>query len=202
MKYNLILTANGFNNTSYRSEKIEKLFEEVARDKKVLLILNATKEGSNYASREDVKNNFKNVGAKVVDAIEVDSSNVESVLEYDVIYANGGDVACLLEDMQECNFKKYLLEFLNKGIFIGESAGSVVLGKNVKWYFDINKGTKPKYDKILKSWEGMNITEYNIFPHINAKPHMIEKIIAYEKENNFKITGLEDGDFILEYVQE
>ena len=59
-----------------------------------------------------------------------------------------------------------------------------------------------KIEKLFEEWEGMNITEYNIFPHINAKPHMIEKIIAYEKENNFKITGLEDGDFILEYVQE
>ena len=200
MKYNLILTSNGFNNTSYRSQKIEKLFKDIAKDKKILLILNATKEGSNYNSREDVKNNFINIGAKTVDSIEVNKENVKKILEYDVVYAIGGDVACLLDDMHDSNFKKYLLIFLKKGIFIGESAGSIVLGENVKWYFDINRGTKPKYDKILKSWEGMNLTNYNVFPHINAKPHMIEKITTYEKEHNMKITQLEDGDFILVYI--
>ena len=46
----------------------------------------------------------------------------------------------------------------------------------------------------------MNLTNYNVFPHINAKPHMIEKITTYEKEHNMKITQLEDGDFILVYI--
>lgn len=40
---NIILTANGFNNNGKRSEKIEKLFEEISRGKKVLLIGNAAK---------------------------------------------------------------------------------------------------------------------------------------------------------------
>ena len=52
-KFNLVLISNGFNDNSYRSEEIENLFEKITKDKKVLLNLNATKEGSNYNLRKD-----------------------------------------------------------------------------------------------------------------------------------------------------
>jgi len=200
--FNIILTSNGFINTSPRSQAIDNIFKEVAQNKKVLLIVNATKTGSNYVSRQDVKANFENVGASVVDTIEVDSRNVNTIFDYDVIYGMGGDVKPLLEDLHAYNFRDNLIKFLEKGIYIGESAGSIILADDVKWLYDIKKGTKPKYDVVLDSYKGLGLTKHNIFPHFNAiSDELKEKTREYERQNNIRITPLNDGEFILEYFK-
>lgn len=38
----------------------------------------------------------------------------------------------ILEDMQQCDFRKYVLEFFKKGIYIDESAGNIVLYEEIK----------------------------------------------------------------------
>ena len=146
-KFNLVLTSNGFNNNSERSKEIDELFKEITENKKVILIVNATKTGSNFVSRKDVKDNFEKVGAKVVDVVEINSNNVNSIFDYDVIYGMGGDIKPLLEDFQECNFREHLIKFLKNGIYIGESAGSIVLSDDVKWCYNIKKG-RVKIEKI------------------------------------------------------
>lgn len=149
VKFNVVLTSNGFNNSSVRSKEQDELFEQIAKNKKVLLVVNATKTGSNVNAKKDVKVNFEKVGASIVDLIEIDSSNVENIYKYDVIYGMGGDITPLLEDTRKCDFRKYLIKFLKNGIYIGESAGSIVLAEDVKWYYDVKRGTKPKYAIIL-----------------------------------------------------
>ena len=198
-KFNIVLTSNGFNN-SLRSEEIDILFKEITENKKVLIIANATKTGHNVRSRKDAKENLERVGARVVDVIEIDNNNLRTIFDYDVLYVMGGDIKPLLEDFQEINFRDYLLRFLQTGIYIGESAGSIVLCDNVKWRYDIKKGSKPMYDSILNSYEGLGITKRNIYPHFNeVSDEMYKKIKEYEKQNNIIITPLYEGEFILEH---
>ena len=197
---NIILTANGFNNNGKRSEKIEKLFEEISRGKKVLLIGNAAKT-TNINSRKDVKDNFERIGAKQVELLDIKQSNLERILEFDVIYVIGGDPGELIELNNTSKFKDYIVEFLKKGIYIGESAGSIIMGKDCKWVYDIKKGTKPKYNKVLKTYKGLGLTNLRIYPHYDeADEKLKEKIDKYEKEKNTQITRLNNGEFIvLEY---
>lgn len=197
---NIILTANGFNNIGKRSEKIEKLFEEITKGKKVLLIGNAAKI-SNVKSRKDVKDNFEKVGAKQVELLDINQSNLERILDFDVIYVLGGDIGELIQLNNATKFKDYISEFLKKGIYIGESAGSIIMGKDCKWVYDIKKGTKPKYDKVFKTYKGLGLTNLSIYPHYDeAGKELREKIDKYEKENNIQITKLNNGEFIeLEY---
>ncbi len=197
---NIILTANGFNNNGKRSEKIEKLFEKISRGKKVLLIGNAAKT-TNINSRKDVKDNFEKIGAKQVELLDIKQSNLERILEFDVIYVIGGDPGELIELNNTSKFKDYIVEFLKKGIYIGESAGSIIMGKDCKWVYDIKKGTKPKYNKVLKTYKGLGLTNLRIYPHYDeADEKLKEKIDKYEKEKNTQITRLNNGEFIvLEY---
>ena len=150
---NIILTANGFNNNGKRSDAIESLFERIAKDKSVLLIGNASKN-TNINSRKDVKDNFYNIGAKQVDLIDIGAESLEKILDYDVIYVIGGDVGELIELNNSTEFKDYIMKFLEKGIYIGESAGSIIMGNDCKWVYDIKKGSKPKYDKIYPLFLG------------------------------------------------
>ena len=193
---NIILTSNGFNNNGKRSKKIEKLFEEISKGKRVLLIGNAAKT-TNINSRKDVKDNFEKIGARQVDLLDIDESNLEKILEYDVIYVLGGDPGELIELNNTSNFKEYIIEFLKKGIYIGESAGSIIMGEDCKWVYDIKKGTKSKYDKVFKTYKGLSLTTFRIYPHYDeADEELKEKIEKYEKENNIQITKLNNGEFI------
>lgn len=197
---NIILTANGFNNNGNRSGEIEKLFKEISKGKKVLLIGNAAKT-TNINSRKDVKENFEKIGAKQVEILDIEQSNLEKILEYDIIYVIGGDPGELIELNNTTKFKDYIVKFLQKGIYIGESAGSIIMGEDCKWVYDIKKGTKPKYDKVFKTYKGLGLTNLRIYPHYDeADEYLKEKIEKYEKENNIQITKLNNGEFIvLEY---
>lgn len=194
---NIILTSNGFHNKTKRSKEIDEVFEKIAKNKSVVIILNATKEGSNVQNINDVKANFEKVGANIVDLLMINTENVAEIFKYDVIYTMGGDPRILLDDFWECNFKQYLIKFLEKGIYIGESAGSMVLCDNLKWVWDIKKGTKPKYDILPKSFEGLNLVKERVYPHFNrVSEQQKEKVNRYEKEHHIEITRLNDGEFI------
>jgi len=196
---NILLTSNGFHNETKRSEEIDEVFKKVAENKNIVIILNATKEGSNRQNINDVKINFENVGASVVDLLMINPENVTEIFKYDVIYTMGGDPRILLDDFNECNFKQYLIKFLEKGVYIGESAGSMVLCDNLKWVWDIKKGTKPKYDILPKTFEGLNLVKERIFPHWDAvSKELKEKTRVYEDNENIEITKLENGCFIWE----
>lgn len=201
-KTNIILTSNGFHNSTKRSKEIDEIFKKVAKDKRVVIILNATKEGSNVQNIDDVKKNFETIGAKNVNLLTVDNKNAGEIFKYDVIYTMGGDPRVLLDDFWDCNFKQYLIKFLEKGIYIGESAGSMILCDNVKWIWDIKKGTKPKYNILPKTFEGLNLVKERIYPHYNTiSEEQKVKIDNYEEQHNIEITRLNDGEFILESLK-
>lgn len=194
---NILLTSNGFHNETKRSKEIDEVFKKVAKNKRICIILNATKEGSNVQNIDDVKVNFEKVGAKIVDLLMINTENVAEIFKYDIIYTMGGNIRILLDDFWNCDFKTYLIKFLKKGIYIGESAGSMVLCDNLEWVWKIKKGTKPKYDILPKTFEGLGLIEEKIYPHYNKiSEEQKRKIDAYEKENSCEITRLKDGEFV------
>ncbi len=95
---NILLTSNGFHNETERSKEIDEVFKKVAKDKNIVIILNATKEGSNVQNIDAVKENFENVEAKKVDLLMIDKENAGEIFKYDVIYSMGGDPRILLDD--------------------------------------------------------------------------------------------------------
>ena len=196
---NIYITSGGFNSiNNYVSDENIKLFKEISVGKKVLILANAAPYGSgNYVARENVKENFLSVGATKVDIVDLDKENVNIILDYDIIYGLGGNVTNLIELIKNTNFKELLIKFLDKGIYIGESAGSIILSDNVKYIYDIKKGTKPKYDVELDSYEGLGLIDMYIFPHYQKLNDDIkDKINNYEINNNIIITRLNDGDII------
>ena len=196
---NILVTSAGFNSiNNYVSEENVELFKRIANGKKVLIVANAAPEGTgNYVARENVRENFMKVGASQVDILDINSDNVDIMLDYDVIYGLGGNVTNLIELNRNTNFKEVLIKFLEKGIYIGESAGSMILSDSVKWVYELKKGTKPKYDVELESYEGLGLIDIYVYPHFQkASEEMKEKINNYEINNNIKITRLSDGEII------
>ncbi len=196
---NIIVTSGGFNSiNNYVSDENIDLFKKIANGKKVIIIANAAPEGNgNYIARENVRDNFLSIGAIKADIVDLNKDNVNIILDYDVIYGLGGNINFLLDLVHTTNYKELLIKFLEKGIYIGESSGSMILSHDVKYIFDIKKGTKPKYDVVFDSYEGLGLIDIIIIPHFQReKEDMKDKITNYELNNNIKITRLNDGDII------
>ncbi len=196
---NILVTSGGFNSiNNYVSDENIELFKTIANGKKVLIIANAAPEGSgNFVARENVKENFLNVGAIQADIVDLNKDNINIMLDYDVIYGLGGNVTRLIELKNTTPFKETLVKFLEKGIYIGESAGSMILGNDLKYIYDLKRGTKPKYDVILDSYAGLGLIDIYVFPHFQRENDEIhEKTSRYETDNKIKITRLNDGEII------
>lgn len=197
MKGCLYLTSGGYIDGQY-GEKMGEIFENVCSNKKVLLIDNATITGSNTKGPMNIIKNFNNIGAQV-DRITLDSNNFNMIFDYDIVYITGGDCAplaylAMYEDIAKA-FTKYLTE---GGIVFGESAGSIFFGQDFKWYYDVKKGTKPKYDIELPSWSGLGLVDVKLYPHYNkADDNQKNKIDIYCEENNCEILCMKDDDFVV-----
>jgi peptidase E len=197
--YNLILTSSGFNDANnYISDEMIDLFSYLSLEKRIMILANAAPEGSgNFIAREKVKENFEKVGASQVDIIDLNQENINEIFNYNLIYCLGGDPTYLINLNKNPLFKKSLIKFLENGIYIGESAGSIILSNNLKWVYDVKKGTKPKYNVELDTYRGLGLVEFNIFPHWNnISDNIKNKTFNYEKQHNIKIIKLNDGEFI------
>jgi len=198
MKNNIIVTSSGFIDSAKRSKEIDELFAKVCNGKKVLIIDNAASTpeiSSNYSQRVCVQKNFKNAGAIISDILTINKNNTNKILDYDCLYVLGGNVTELIKLVDNTDFKEQLIKFLEKGIYIGESAGSIILSKDVKYIYDLKKGTKSKYDEKLDTYKGLGLIDINIFPHYNSTSDSIkEKIKNYI---NVPIKVMNDGEFIL-----
>lgn len=196
---NIIVTSGGFNTVNnYVSDENVELFKKISSGKKVLIIANAAPEGTgNYVARENVKENFLNAGAIQADVVDLNKDNVDIILDYDVIYGLGGNLTHLIELVTTTSFKELFIRFLKKGVYIGESAGSMILADDVKYAYDIKRGTKPKYDIVLDSYAGLGLIDLYIYPHFQkASEEMQIKVSDYELNHGIKITRLNDGDII------
>lgn len=203
-KFNIVLSSSGFNDiNNVISDEIVRLFKKISKDKKILIIANAAPKGTgNYIARDNVKENFLKAGAKEVDVVDIDEKNVNIIPTYDVIYGLGGDPTYLIELNKNTNLKHWIIEFLKKGIYIGESAGSMFLADDLEWAYIIKRGTKKKYDVILDSYEGISLTNYKIFPHYNKiTDELRNKAYDYEINHNIKFHYLNDGEFLLDYYK-
>lgn len=186
----LICTSNGITGTKFTKSFIDKNI----KGKNIIIVDNATYETTNYYAREENKNKFIEYGAKKVELVTIDKNNLNEILKYDVCYVMGGSIANLLELVTNINIKEVIREFLKNGIYIGESSGSIILDKDVEWYFNLKRGTKPKYDRHFETYKGLGLIDEHIYPHYNKeKKEGINKIKNY----NENITLLNDGDYFI-----
>lgn len=195
----IIVTSGGYLD-GQRGEKLDTVISDSCKGKKVLILSNATITGSNVKGVPNIKTNFEKLGC-VVDVIYLTDDNIEQIHEYDVVYITGGDMAPLAE-MVTPKIKENILQFLTGGgTIIGESAGSIILGEDFKWYYEVKKGTKPKYDVILPSYKGFGLIDFTIYPHWNkVKQEQREKVKEYSKTSQIKIVPMEDGEWIEKIV--
>ncbi len=108
----------------------------------------------------------------IVDISALPKWNWQERLEAaDVIFVSGGTSAHLMHSIEESGLKELLPELLKTRVWVGISAGSVVMSPTLNlsdqerslWY-------KEKFGYEAK--EGLNLVDFYIRPHLNSKKHI------------------------------
>ena len=112
-----------------------------------------------------------------------------NIKDFDIMYMMGGNTFYLLDQIRKYNFDKVIKKFIyNNKIYIGSSAGSIILGNSIKYTLGFDENNVNMTD-----FRGLKLVDGIIIPHANRKEELINSI----KDKEEKIYLLYDGDGII-----
>lgn len=170
----LVLTSTGLSSTEVANE-VEKYLNEIVH-KKVAIITTASRGKSRNKFVKLAVEQFKSLGFKTVDLIDLEDYTSKAFSKYTVIYAAGGDVFKLLKYARKSNFKAVVQGLLDRnGMYIGVSAGAMIIGSSIKIALFVD----PEPNTVgIQDFQSLGLIKGEIHPHY---------IAAHNKElNNYK----------------
>lgn len=202
----LYLSSNKLGNkTDFLKDWIEN------NSKKIVLITNARDAKiQNNEEKEKLNNNIemlKEIGFEVniLDLKEYFGNNEllnKELKKYNSFCVIGGNVFVLRQAMKLSGFDQYLINNRdnNKLLYIGYSAGSCVLTKNLDGFQLVDEPINPYNDENI-IYEGVGLLDYCIVPHYKSnhkESALIDDVVQYMQEKRIKYKALSDGDVIIQ----
>lgn len=172
------------------TKKIDKFFLSLLPKNKSLLYIPIAKTTRPYKECYNwFKSIFGKLGFKNIEMwTELSNKRLEHLKRFGGIYLGGGDVYYLLNIFRKTKFIKILKKYIKKGgIVYGNSAGAVILGKNIVTASYIDK------DKFgIKDTSGLNcINNYVIAVHYKIRHD--KEITKLIRKYGFKVIALSEG---------
>jgi len=97
----------------------------------------------------------------------------------DYIYVSGGNTFFLLQELKRTGVDKLIVEQINAGkLYIGESAGSIILSPNIQYVNELDDSSKAT---DLENFDALHVVDFYPLPHhtnfpfIEAVENTIEK---------------------------
>lgn len=112
-------------------------------------------------------------------------------LNIDVIYVGGGNTFELINNLRKSHFDKVLVKYIkNNVIYIGGSAGTHIITKNIKHVLDFD-------DNLVKlhNFNALGLFDGIIFCHYTTERE--KYLFKAKNENKFKIYKLRDDEVIV-----
>ena len=189
---NIILTSSGIRKESFKNKFYDIISKEKLKNIKVLYVTTASdgEEDDDKLWMDEEYKTIVDLGINESNIIEYKIGNDINIDDFDIIYMMGGNTFYLLEVIRKTGFDKIIADFINNGkIYIGSSAGSIILGNSI----DVALG----YDENnvnMTDYTGLKIIDALIVPHSNRKEEFIRNLKSKTKEN---VITLYDGDGII-----
>lgn len=182
----IVLTSCGVIDGNLKEQFYELLNKDISKVK--LLFITIAVDGEKDTDRTWLEEEYASIldlGIKEENITEFHYEENVDFSSYDIIYMIGGNTFYLLKELREKNLDEKIIQAINNGvIYIGSSAGSIILGKTIE--------TALPYDENwvnLVDFEGLKIVDGIIIPHANRKQDFIKE--AKEKYSD-KIIELYD----------
>ena len=174
---NIVLTSCGIIDEEFKRRFYNIANKEELSNKKVLYITTAS--DGEEGDKSWMNNEFKTIidlgfNKENIYEFKIGESKID-INDFDVIYMMGGNTFYLMDMIRKYNFDKVIKKAIDKGtIYIGSSAGSIILGNSVEYALPFDENNVD-----LKDFSGLRIIDGIIIPHANRKEEFISKV----KEN-------------------
>lgn len=184
----LLLTSAGFLNREVRDIFL-KLIDKPVEQVHLIFIPTAsrTEEELKYVVKS--RQELADLGINKITTFNLDRQvTINEINNVDIIYVCGGNTFYLLQKIRESGLDQCLPHF--KGLYVGVSAGSIVVGPNAEV-----SGPWDKNDVNLSDTVGMNIVNFAVVPHFQRK----DRIIVQELKDRvgYEILPLTDNQAVL-----
>lgn len=135
---------------------------------------------------DDGRKSLEKIGL-IVDELEISTAKLSDIVSKlqtnDYIYVSGGNAFFLLQELQRVGADKIIREQIELGkLYIGESAGSVILSPNIEYVKDMDDCT---IATGLNSFDALNVIDFYPLPHQNCFPfeNAVEEIITKYRDD-------------------
>lgn len=173
----LLLTSAGLRNDAI-TDALKELVGKPVVETKVLFITTAANTGHDDKRWliEDLKR-FDAAGFLSIDILDFAGLPEEVALPHfenaDVICVGGGDERYLARMFAAHGFREKLLEWLNTKVYMGISAGSMVLGQYLS--SDLTAKIFPEEDFGTAEGDGLGLVPFAYIPHLNSSFFSLRK---------------------------
>jgi peptidase E len=183
-----LLTSAGFS-TQKISNTFLKLLPKSVSEAKVVFIPTASRTKEELKYVEESRQELIDLGIKNIITLNLELQVVVSdIKNVDVVYVCGGNTFYLLKKMRESGFDQLLSSF--DGLYVGVSAGSIVVGPNIEL-----AGPWDQNDVSLSDTTGLNLVGFAVSPHYQEKEQGI--INDFKSRVDYEIVTLTDSQAVL-----
>jgi dipeptidase E len=196
----LILCSEGFH-TQNTVEACVKLVGK-PKDQISIGIINeafAVEEGDKrwvLDNLNSVANNFSGE-VDIVDLLALSIEEVEKRLaNKDVIFVVGGDIDYLMSVYQKTGFDKVLPRLLETKVYVGSSAGSMVVGKRISAAaYRLIYGEESRWNIA----DYLGLVDFSVMPHLDSPdfPNRRESLLEAVGDFEGKVYGLRDDSAVV-----
>lgn len=184
----VILTSCGIINDEQRNKFYKIISEEELASKKVLYVTTAV-DGEESDDKHWMNLEYLTIlalGIKEENITEYKIGEEIDYREFDIMYMMGGNTFYLLDMIRKYNFDKVIEYFSKEKIYIGSSAGSIILGNSIEVAssFDLNNVN-------MEDFTGLKLINGLIIPHAGRKEEFITNL---RNNTNEELIIIYDGD--------
>lgn len=112
----------------------------------------------------------------------------------DIVYVCGGNTPRLLKASREIDFKQSIHLLIKRGgLYIGSSAGSILLSPSIESALQIEPSDENKVG--LKEFTGLNMIPFHVIVHYNDS--MKRQYDAFVSSHTDLVFTLRDGEYII-----
>lgn len=159
----------------------------------------AVEEGDKRWVLDNLNSVAQNFSAEIdiVDLLALDFDEVKKRLSTkDVIFVVGGNTDYLMSVFQKTGFNTLLPELLKDKVYVGSSAGSMVIGKRIsEAAYRLIYGEDSRYN--IKEY--LSLVDFSIMPHLDSPhfPNRKETLLSAMGNFTGKVYGLRDDSAVI-----
>ena len=180
----IVLTSCGVIDEKLKNE-FKGLFNKSMEDLKMLYIpLAADVEEGNKSWVNKEFETILNLGITKENILEYRMNYELDINDFDLIYMLGGNTYYLLSEIRKSGFDKKIEEALNRGVvYVGSSAGSIIMGNTIATSRDENK--------YIEDLTGLKYLNGIIIPHANKRKEYIDEQIKKYSDRIYAISDMQ-----------